>query len=698
MNSESLTIGIDIGGTFTDIVGMNSGGRSYIAKVPSTPHDYSESITAGILQIITAFGSSPAKISRIVHATTVATNTILEGKGALTGLLTTAGFRDVLEMRRLRIPVMYDLQYEKPAPLVPRYLRIEARERMRADGTVKLPLDVESVREAAAVFRDQGVDAVAVCFLHSYANPAHEVEAEQILREELGEAIYICRSADVLPEIREYERTSTTTINAYITPVVKNYLASLQRRLKVMGIDCPIEIMQSAGGIMRFQAAVRKPAYLVESGPAAGVVASSLIARTLGEPNVISFDMGGTTAKAAIIENGEPARTNEYEVGGGINISSKLVQGSGYPIKLQFIDISEIGAGGGSIVAVDRYGQISVGPKSAGAMPGPVCYDLGGVNATLTDALLTLGYINPTAIAGGSFRLNADAGRDAFSSQVADRIAKDPLTAAAGVLTLAVATMTRAVKAVSTYRGRDPREFTLFAFGGNGAVVATEIARALGMQNIIIPQSAGVFSAYGLIYADVEQEASRTVMFRVVNTSEKALETVLAQLAEEALNTLENDGYSRESVILRRQADLRYAGQAYELSVPVRSSGNIQVLVEDFHAEHAKTYGHSAPEADVEIVNLRVTCRIASSASPQSLMPDDNQRIFGERDIYFGEHFGTRRTPIVARNYLRGIVRNGPFVIEDYDSTCVVPPDCDATLDDMGNIRIYFSKVAANEN
>ena len=495
MAQHSYRIGIDIGGTFTDIVIARDDGLIETRKVPSTPDDYSRGIAEALSRLVADYETSPDRITGIVHATTVATNAILEYKGARTGLLTTEGFRDVLEMRRLRIPVLYDLQYDKPKPLAARHLRLEVRERLGPDGSVRIPLDEEDVRRAAAQFRTEGVEAVAISFLHAYANPDHEIAAESILREELGDDVYICRGSEILPEIREYERTSTVVVNAYIGPVVRNYAAALTTRLDSIGVTCPVEMMHSGGGIMRLGSAVKRAASLVESGPAAGVIACARLVSGGNEPSIISFDMGGTTAKAALIEDGEPARTTEYEVGAGINLSSKLVKGGGYPIRMPFIDVSEIGAGGGSIVSIDRMNQVSVGPQSAGAYPGPVCYGLGGKQATLTDAFLTLGYINDVALAGGSFPLQADAGRAALNDQVACPLGLDLSKTARGVLTLAVTTMTRAVKAVSTYRGRDPRHSTLVAFGGNGPVVAAEVAKALGIRRVVIPRAAGVFSA-----------------------------------------------------------------------------------------------------------------------------------------------------------------------------------------------------------
>ena len=508
------TIGVDIGGTFTDIVVLSSSGTLETAKVPSTREDYSRGIATGVAALIERLGIAPDGVDGFVHATTVAANTILEQKGALTGLVTTRGFRDILEMRRLRIPVMYDLQYEKPPPLVPRQLRFEVTERMGPRGQVWEPLDANDAMETAHAISAAGVKAVAVSLLHSYANPAHEQSLAKILRTHLGEDVYITLSSDILPEIREYERTSTAVVNAYIGPVVDRYLGTLGRRLQEIGLSCPIRIMLSSGGVMTVDLARRRPAALVESGPAAGVIACARIARAASWHNVISFDMGGTTAKAALIENGRVSKTNEYEVGAGINLSSRLVKGGGYPIKLPVIDACEIGAGGGSVIKIDDRGRVRVGPESAGAEPGPVCYGRGGSEPALTDALLILGYINSNHLLGGGVALDAASARSTFERKVATPLGMRLHEAAYGILTLACTTMTRAVKAVSTQRGRDPREFVLVAFGGNGPVVAAEIARTLSIQRILVPPAPGVFSALGLLFSDVEHEVTQTVLGR----------------------------------------------------------------------------------------------------------------------------------------------------------------------------------------
>lgn len=686
MTSPTYRAGIDIGGTFTDIALVDHLGTVDIRKVASTPDDYSRGIALGLDALIKDLGIDPKAITGIVHATTVATNTILEFRGARTGLVTTAGFRDVLELRRLRIPVLYDLQYDKPPPLVPRRLRLEVRERLGPDGKVRVPLDERDVLRAAERLRAERVEAVAISYLHAYANAAHEIRTEEILRDVLGEGVYICRGSEILPEIREYERTSTAVVNAYVGPVIRNYAEALAGRLADIGVTAPIEMMHSGGGIMRLAASVRRAASLVESGPAAGVIACARLVRNEERgANIVSFDMGGTTAKAALIENGEAARTDEYEVGAGINLSSKLLKGGGYPIKMPFIDVSEIGAGGGSIVALDGLGRVTVGPESAGAMPGPVCYGRGGTRATLTDVFVTLGYINDLTLAGGSIKVDAQAGREALRTQIAEPLGQDLLATARGVLTLAVATMTRAVKAVSTYRGRDPRDFTLVAFGGNGPVVAADIASALGIRRIVVPLAAGVFSGFGLLRSDVEQEFVQPILADADSLPADRLACLKAGLRTRAMEALAADGYDTARVDFRFSADLRYFGQAYELNIGGKDDGTVAALVEGFHREHERTYGHRSSEDPVQIVNARLNVRVpmASTIARFADAPAFERR---GRPVVFDRE--PVMTAVIGRGVLTDTSRQGPFIIEDYDCTCVVPPNAAARLDAAGNIEI----------
>ena len=684
-------LGCDIGGTFTDIV-LRGDGSVRTLKVSSTPDDYSRAILTALTEIREAFGVNPRDIAAVVHATTVATNTILEHKGAKTALVTTEGFRDVLEMRRLRIPVMYDLQYDKPPPLVPRRLRFELTERLGPRGEVKTALDETQARAIAKRLVEEGVESVAICLLHSYVNPAHEQRAADVLRAGLDAKTYVSLSSDILPEIREYERTSTAVVNAYIGPIVKHYVGALSSQLKAAGVDGPLHIMQSNGGTMSAAAAALKPAFLVESGPAAGVIACANIARSAGLGNVISFDMGGTTAKAAMVENGEPARTTEYEVGAGINVSSKLVKGGGYAIKLPFIDVSEIGAGGGSIVSVDAGGSIKVGPRSAGAVPGPACYGLGGSEPTFTDAAVVLGYVNPQYLVGGKVRIDARLSREAIQTKVATPLGLGLLEAAHGVYLIAVATMTRAVKAVSTYRGRDPRDFGLVAFGGNGPVVAVAIARELQMRRVLIPPVPGVFSAAGLLFSNVEHTQQRSVLRRTAELKAEELLAAFEQLEGQVRVEMRKEGLEDARVSVKRLADLRYAGQAFELSIPVADGINLADVEAAFHAEHTRTYGHSSDADPVDLINIRVVASAAPRGT-QGLMEGlrgaaarPGNKTF--RNAYFGTAAGALETPVISRADLAAGRMMGPLIVEEVDATCVVPPGCSAELDAHGNILI----------
>src|SRR4051812_31104920 len=567
-------LGVDIGGTFTDVVLLGDDGSVRTAKVLSTPDDYARGVVDGALALLEKLGVRGDEVESVVHASTVASNTILEGHGARTALVTTEGFRDVLEMRRLRIPVLYDIQYEPPKPLVPRRLRFEVAERLGPRGERWRELDEAGAQAVAERIRQADVEAVAIALLHSYADDTHERRVEEIVREAVGDRVYVTRSSEILPEIREYERTSTAVVNAYVGPAITRYLGSLVDRLREAGISAELEVMQSSGGTLTPETARRKPAHLVESGPAAGVMACSYLGRLTGRRQLISLDMGGTTAKAAIVEDGDPVRTSEYEVGAGINLSSKLVKGGGHPIKLPFIDVSEIGAGGGSIVAIDALGNVTVGPVSAGSDPGPACYGLGGEEPTLTDALLALGYLSAAQLRGGAITLDPLRAHAALDRVVAKPLGRTVEEAAHGILLLAVATMTRAVKAVTTYRGRDPRDFTLCAFGGNGPLTAVEIARALGMRHVLVPPAPGVFSALGLLFSDTEHEVVRTLMLRDDEITEERLETAFAAVEAESKAHLSGTGDA--TVTVARYADVRYAGQAYELPVAV-AAGAVDV-------------------------------------------------------------------------------------------------------------------------
>ena len=562
--TRSYRVAADIGGTFTDIACLASDGTLSTCKIPSTPDDYARAVLTGLQTLITDLGIDRRQFPEILHASTIATNAILEAKGAVTALITTEGFRDVLELRRIRVPRLYEALYEKPPPLVPRRRRFEVAERTGPRGEVIRPLDTERVASLAqALAADGTIGAIAVCLLHSFANPDHEQAIAAALRRELPGA-FISISSEVLPEIREYERTSTTVINAYIGPPIRDYLISMQARLRADGFNDRIVMMQSSGGTLDAERVIAMPVKVVESGPAAGVVGAAHLGRASGYHDLITFDMGGTTAKASLIEKGELIRTDEYEVGGGISLSSRLAKGAGYALKLPVIDISEVGAGGGSIVWLDQANGLKVGPKSAGAVPGPMCYDAGGEQPTVTDANVVLGYLNQTALAGGAIRLNADRARAGLQQKIARPLGLSVLDAAYGVHRLANATMMRAVKTVSTYRGRDPRDFTLFAFGGNGGIHAAELAREMQIRRILVPPAAGVFSAVGLLFADFEIAQSQAFLRSVAGASPAAITAAFRSLEARVQAELETAPGHR--IVWR--ADLRYAGQAFELSVP----------------------------------------------------------------------------------------------------------------------------------
>ena len=691
--AQAFRVGIDIGGTFTDIVATGPDGRVHVRKVSSTPSDYSQGICDGLLALLREEAIRPEQIDIVVHATTVATNAVLEGKGARTGLITTRGFRDVLEFRRVRVPELYNLDYVKPRPLAARQHRLEVDERMGPKGEVWVKLDEDSVRIAARRLKDDGIEAVAVCLLHSYANPLHEQRVGELLREELGEGVFITCSHEILPEIREYERTSTTVVNAHLGPVMQVYLGRLVDRLASLGVGRSLHVMTSGGGQMSFRRAATRPAALVESGPAAGVIAAAKIARRLELAEAITLDMGGTTAKAATVEHGSPTRTSEFEIGAGISLSSKLVKGAGYAIKLPFIDVSEIGAGGGSLLWFDKGGLMKAGPQSAASEPGPVCYGRGGTQATLTDCFLTLGYLNPDSLVGGRLKLHAQAARAAVATQLAARLGTSPEQAAFGGLTVAVANMVRAVKSVSTYRGRDPRTHTLIAFGGNGPLVAAAIARELAMPRVVVPRNPGVLSACGLLDADHEQELVRSCPGMIADLAPQRLESEFADLERQARAALTEEGFSASDILVSRHADLRYAGQAYELTVRADGASPAEIA-EAFHHEHLATNGHMAPGEAVELVSLRVSARVPT---PDQSGPGEWPRVAPletRRMAYFGPAFGLLETRILRRQDLAERSIAGPLIIEEYDSTCVVPPGTTASLDAWRNIVIDMGQPA----
>jgi len=690
--AKSYRLGVDVGGTFTDLVLVAPDGRALTRKVLSTTANYAEAIITGTTALLADAGLSPSVVGDVIHGTTVATNAILERRGARTGLITTAGFRDLLEIGRLRLARLYDLDFERPAPLVSRRLRLEVGERMSHVGEVVTALDRESVEQAVDRLAGDGVESIAVCLLHAYANPAHEQAVGAIVRER-APGLALTLSSDILPEMREFERTSTAVTNAYVMPVMAQYLEALERELGRVGLPGPLLVMQSNGGVMTAEHGRRRPVHVIESGPAAGVIATAALARRIGEGNVISIDMGGTTAKASVIEGFEIKRTGEFEIGGSMSQGSRLYKGSGYLLRVPAIDIAEVGAGGGSIVSVDGAGALHVGPRSAGAVPGPVCYGLGGTEATLTDANVCLGYLHPARLPSGLV-LHADQARRVVSEQVGAPLGLGLSEAAHGVYLLGCAGMARAVRAVTIERGRDPQEFTLIAFGGNGPLFAAEMARSLEIARVLVPPAPGVWSALGLLEAEMEHHLVRTFLRPLAGLEPRDLVEALASLEREAESLLRAQGYGADRVEIERSADLKYQGQSFELAVPLGSAAmgidGISRLAEAFDKEHERTYGHKAEGDPIQIVNLRLTARVrrATDLRRETRFTPGERPRGGEREAYFGPGHGMIRTPVIGREDLDARPRSGPLLIDEYDATTLVLPDCLTHLDTHGNIVI----------
>ena len=682
-------IGTDIGGTFTDLVLAGSDGSLRVKKVLTTPPEFERGVMEGIEALLRENGVRPQDVMQVAHATTVATNAVLERRGAKTGLITTRGFRDVLEIRRMRFPDMYNLAWNKPEPLADRHLRLEVDERMDAHGQVIVPLDtVQAESVLRHLVEKERVEALAVCLLNSYTNPLHENAIGEIAHQ-LYPELAVSLSASILPEIKEYERTSTTVINSYLMPVVRRYLYQLERALRELGIDAPLLVMQSSGGMMTVQSACLYPMYILESGPAAGVIGAAETIRPLGMRNAVTFDMGGTTAKSAMIEDGEPFYSSEYEVGAPISIASRLLKGGGYALQAPTIDVAEVGAGGGSIIHIDQGGGVRVGPHSAGASPGPVCYARGGTEPTVTDANLILGFLNPAALLGGKLPLDKPRAERALG-RVADRIELSLHQTAYGVFEIANATMVRAIRAVSTERGRDIRNCALLVFGGNGPVHAAALAKSLEMKQVMVPMSPGVFSAAGLLNAQIERFYVETVPAAANQEVIAEIEAAYRKLEARANAEIAEEVGHAGTLELQRYAELRYKGQSHALRVPVRAkvfdAQAHAAVAQEFAREHARTYGH-AHDSPVELVKLRLRARVPVSEAVFAKFEPQPVRSPQRRPVYFGPQHGLLETSVLTRGEIGGGVQ-GPAIIEEYDTTIVVPPGCAARVDGAGNVLI----------
>jgi len=694
-------IGIDVGGTFTDLVVADTHAGIHTLKVLSTPDDYSRAILDGIAQMVGARVLRPGDVDRMVHAFTVATNALLTRTGAKVGLITTLGFRDVLEIGRLRMPQLYNMDWDKPVPLVRRRLRLEVQERMSASGAVITPLVDADVLAALETLQLAGVDSVAVCLLHSYVNPAHERRIVELLQVH-APGLAVSASYQVLPEIREFERTSTTVVNAFVKPVVDEYLGRLEDGLRASGSAAPLMVMQSAGGVMHSPIARQMPSSCIESGPAAGAVGAAALGRLLGLSNIIAFDMGGTTAKACLIENGEPRLTAELEVGTALNAGQRLLSGGGYVVRAPAIDLAEIGAGGGSLAWIDAGGALRVGPRSASAMPGPACYGLGGDQPTVTDANVVLGYLNRSHLLDGAMPIDSDAAHAAIERAIASPLGLAVADAAYGIHAVANATMVRAVQAVTSEIGRAPGDFTMIAFGGSGPVHAASLALHAGIRHIVVPPASGVFSAFGLLFARIEHRLVRTCGLDAAAAQPDALNQLAAELHQDGAGLMAAEGVAVADSELQFQLDMRYRGQSSELNIDITlplTHAALQQAVRDFHNEHERTYGYHNESEATQLVNLRL--RIRARPSEESVRvhadhihPAAKSRHIGQlphRQVFYGDRWGWHDTPVMRRESLDTCV--GPLVIEEYDTTIVVPPGARVHRDATGSVFIDLTPL-----
>jgi N-methylhydantoinase A len=679
-------IGIDIGGTFTDVALVEEGtGRMAIVKLPTTPQDFGLAVIDGLRQGLDTNRIDPADVSLLSHATTVVTNALLENKGARAGFVATRGMRDILELRRSSRADLYDLLQDAPAVLVPRRWRFEITERIDAQGEVVTPLAEQELPALIEAIRDAGLQTVAVSFLFSFLNDAHERRVGEALRAALPD-IPVYLSSEVLPEIREFERASTTAVCAVVGPVLASYLDRLQSAISRLGLP-KLHVMGSSGGVFDIAEGLRMPAMAVESGPAAGVIAASLAGRQLQRPNLISFDMGGTTAKASVIANGEVSVTAEYEVGGSGH-GNRWMHGTGHPIRVPVIDLAEVSAGGGSVAWVDPGGALKVGPHSAGAVPGPACYGTGGTLPTVTDADVVLGHLDRQALLGGALRIDLAAAERAIDTAIARPLGMTVPEAAARIVEVVNSNMAQALRIVSIERGHDPQEFSLIAFGGAGPVHAVSLAVELQIPDVIVPPAPGAFSALGLVASDLKRDYSRTLYADLGSIEASRVAEVIAGMEQAGREMLRAARVPPQRQVLLRQADVRYRRQAYELTVPIADGeitrATLDELAAAFHARHEQTYGHANHSEAVQLVNLRLT---ALGRLPDLVLAqygDSANARVRSRDVWFAET-GFTPTPVHWRDGLTPDTHLiGPVIIETMDSTTVVPPGWQARIDELG--------------
>lgn len=679
----TYNIAVDIGGTFTDLVGVDEAtGELSLSKDSTTPADFAN----GVLNVMSKSGISLPDVRRFVHGSTVIINALTERKGSPTALLTTKGFRDVLEIGRANRPDLYSYHYAKPRPFIARRYRFEVDERLDSKGGVVRVINEEDVRRATRQCKKDGIVSLAVCYLHSYTNPLHEKRTAEIIREEFPEAS-VTLSHELTREWREFERTSTAVLNAYVQPIAAKYLSSLERALALRGMHALAHAMQSNGGVTTFENAKRSPVHLVESGPVGGVIGAAFVGNTIGCPDVISLDVGGTTAKTSLVEGGEVRIKTDYRI-------EANPQSAGYPIKYPVVDVVEIGAGGGSIAWIDSGGALKVGPVSAGADPGPACYSKGGTVPTLTDAHVLAGRINPDYFLGGEIKLDPQESSRAVR-KLADHLGLTVRETALGIIRIANSSMVNALRMVSVQRGHDPREFVMIAMGGAGGLHAGYLATQLGVKTVLIPKAPGHFSAWGMLMTDLRHDYVNTQLLELTPRNLETLTSTFRQMEQEALDQLSTEGVDKVMTVLQRFVDVRYEGQEHTVQVPVPpgslAESDLKIVRNRFDELHEAYYTfHLTDEA--EVVNIRLVA-FGRAQKPLLKLYDDARKsleraVKGTREVDFDD-FGVHMSKVYERDDLPTRKRaKGPAIVEEPASTTVVYPNQEFELDGFGNLRI----------
>lgn len=675
-----MRVATDIGGTFTDMVSISKSGDIQTLKTDTTVPNYEQ----GVINVIQASGVNPKEIDMFIHGSTVVINTLTERKGAKTALITTKGFRDVLEIARGNRPDLFNVRYKKPTPFVERYLRQEVEERLDYQGNIITSLNKNNVKEIASYFKEQEVEAIAIAYLYAYLNPQHEIETKEIIQAMLPD-VKVTASHEVAREWREYERTNTAVLNAYVKPTASTYLQKLNDKLNGIHVKGNKFVMQSNGGTTNFQHAEETPINIVESGPAAGVYGAATLGEMIGEKNIIAFDVGGTTAKCSLIDNGEMKVDSDYYI-------EKNDKNAGYPIKVPVVDIIEIGNGGGSIASIDKAGALKVGPKSAGAFPGPIAYGKGGKSPTTTDANLLTGRLS---LDNFEHKTELETIRTAFQETIANTLSMDVEDVALGIIRLANSNMLQALKLISVRKGYDPRDFTLVAYGGGGPLHATALAKELGMKKVIIPIASSVFSAWGMLMTDVRNDYIHTFNIALPVINKDSFDAKWSELELAATDSLIEDGFSEETIVFSKSVDMRYKGQEHTVKVPypdeVWSEQVKQHISDTFHQLHENKYAYKLIDNEMEIVNIHLTAFGKLKKDPlqkRTIQQVDQTPIIEKRNVLFEEE-GWLSVNVYDRSKLSpGLTVQGPAIVEEATSSTILYPDQSLIVDDFGNLII----------